>query len=628
MLKSLKKLIFPVRFRTPVLKLILETLRENLWLLLGNLMCSLLAAIFEGGTFGILALALNTLSGNQIPNIQGRFGPLGNLLNEQLQLLNQSQVFIGLIALAVILQALRSGLTYLGTVFSTYLGTSIQERIQQRIYQLIMSFSFPCASRYKVGDLVNYVTIPPNSIVQLTNQLNAFTVTILTSLIYFFLLVSISIPLTIFAFFLFGTLLLFQKSLFRKIRQTAQKSGLASAELTKHMVESIQALRVVHIFQRQSVTTTKIRGLTKTLIDLNRRTALLVGRITPINEVLSIAAVGVFMILGFFTFQNQSSSLPQLLTFIVVLNRLSVRANVASSTTAEMSKQLGIAARLEEILAVHDKEFVREGGRFFEGFHEHISFDKVSMSYGDGASYALKDISFKLRKGTTTALVGGSGAGKSTVVDLLLQLYEPTSGSIYVDNELLSEFSLESWRNHIGVVSQDTFLFNESIFDNIRYGLLEATPEQVIVAAKMAQADDFISNLPDGYNTLIGERGYRLSGGQRQRLALARVIIRQPEILILDEATSALDSQSEKLVQEVLSQFQKQRTVLVVAHRLSTIVNADLIIVLDKGSIVEQGTHKELLEKHGKYYSYWKLLNSGNFGRTVEKMQSNFNIHE
>jgi ATP-binding cassette subfamily B protein/subfamily B ATP-binding cassette protein MsbA len=202
--------------------------------------------------------------------------------------------------------------------------------------------------------------------------------------------------------------------------------------------------------------------------------------------------------------------------------------------------------------------------------------------------------------------VGSSGAGKSSIADILVGLYDATEGQILIDGRPLPDFDLISWQQHLGVVSQDTFLFNATIAENISHGTPDSTRAQIIEAAEKAQAAGFISDLPDGYDTLIGERGYILSGGQRQRLSLARAILRDPELLILDEATSALDTQSERLVQQAIDQFERQHTVLVIAHRLSTIVKADLICVLEKGQIVEQGNHQELLEKQGIYASLWR----------------------
>jgi subfamily B ATP-binding cassette protein MsbA len=201
--------------------------------------------------------------------------------------------------------------------------------------------------------------------------------------------------------------------------------------------------------------------------------------------------------------------------------------------------------------------------------------------------------------------VGSSGAGKSSIADLLVGLYEPTTGRILIDGQPMTELDLSSWQQHLGVVSQDTFLFNSSLADNIAFGTPNASRAAIEQAASRAQAADFIESLPDGFDTLVGERGYRLSGGQRQRISLARAILRDPELLILDEATSALDSQSERLVQQAIEQFERQHTVLVIAHRLSTIVNADQICVMEQGRIVERGRHGELLDQRGVYASLW-----------------------
>jgi ATP-binding cassette subfamily B protein/subfamily B ATP-binding cassette protein MsbA len=217
----------------------------------------------------------------------------------------------------------------------------------------------------------------------------------------------------------------------------------------------------------------------------------------------------------------------------------------------------------------------------------------------------LRDISFSLTKGQLVALVGPSGAGKSSIADLLTALYSPTSGQILIDGKPLNRFDLASWQQRLGVVSQDTFLFNATIAENIAFGTPGASQADIEASCQAAQATDFIENLPDSYETLVGERGYRLSGGQRQRLSLARAILRDPELLILDEATSALDSQSERLVQEAIERFERNHTVLVIAHRLSTIVNADQILVLDSGLIVQRGTHKHLLAQEGLYQKLW-----------------------
>jgi ATP-binding cassette subfamily B protein/subfamily B ATP-binding cassette protein MsbA len=234
-----------------------------------------------------------------------------------------------------------------------------------------------------------------------------------------------------------------------------------------------------------------------------------------------------------------------------------------------------------------------------------IRLHDVTLHYAPELPPALQSIQLALPRGKTVALVGSSGAGKSSIADLLCGLYDPSEGEVLIDGIPLNQHDLITWQQRLGVVSQDTFLFNASIADNISFGTPTATRADIVAAAEKAQAAGFIAELPNGYDTLIGERGYRLSGGQRQRLSLARAILRDPELLILDEATSALDTQSERLVQQAIDEFEGRHTVLVIAHRLSTVVKADQIYILDRGRIVEQGNHDSLLDANGIYAKLW-----------------------
>jgi ATP-binding cassette subfamily B protein/subfamily B ATP-binding cassette protein MsbA len=289
-----------------------------------------------------------------------------------------------------------------------------------------------------------------------------------------------------------------------------------------------------------------------------------------------------------------------------------MRFSGLASTFNQLADNSARLARLNQILSPAGKQFRRQGGIPFAQLQSEIRFEGVGLHYAPDLPPALIDISFTLPKGQMVALVGPSGAGKSSIADLLSGLYAPSAGQISVDSTPLAQLDLTGWQQRLGMVSQDTFLFNATIAENIAFGTPGASQVQIEAACQAAQASGFVESMPQGYATLVGERGYRLSGGQRQRLNLARAILRDPELLILDEATSALDSQSERLVQEAIERFERNHTVLVIAHRLSTIVRADQILVLEGGRIVQRGSHNSLLAAGGLYAQLWKQQTQSN----------------
>ena len=262
---------------------------------------------------------------------------------------------------------------------------------------------------------------------------------------------------------------------------------------------------------------------------------------------------------------------------------------------------------MHEILDCQYKDFIKPGGKDFSDHVKEILVENVTFGYHRERSHVLKNISFSIPKGSMIGIVGLSGSGKSSLIDLILRLYEPTEGKILANKVDIQEFSLSSWRAKFGVVAQDAFLFDESIEENIRFGVSTASVDEIIDVAKRAGIYELIQQLPRGLQTVVGERGVRLSGGERQRIALARALLRNPEILILDEATSNLDSQSEQCIQNALVEIQKTKTIIAVAHRLSTIVGSDNILVVENGSIIESGTHEELLRRPGRYFKLWKM---------------------
>ena len=593
---------------SPAYRIILKTANYNRRLILIAFNSNLLASALEAGTFGLIYVALRVLEEGSISNINRL-----NWLAPYVESWEQGQLFLGLIIIAILIQYLRSGFQYLGGVSAGYLGARIGAQMKDLVFRRIMSLSFSCVSGYKIGDLTKYIGDAQNAVkmeIQLWEQL---LVKGLTMLGYLVVLIAISPLLSLVALVLGSGLFLIQRYLIPLIRQNSRELTQAQVGISKQMVETIQGLRLIHSFGRQRQATGIVHHLiSHDLLPLQEKQARLSKVTGPVNQALTITVVGLLLIIGFIVLSDeQALVIPALFTFIAALNRLSGILGGFAGLFNQFAQNSGKLERLDEILTTEDKEWSRVGGKTFKGLKDKIEFDNVTLQYFSDQAPALHNINLVMPQGSVTALVGSSGAGKSSIADLLTGLYDPTEGKITIDNVDLKTYSLESWRQQMGVVSQDTFIFNQPIIENIRYGKPEATEDEVIQAAKDAQAHDFIAALPNSYDTIVGERGYRLSGGQRQRVALARAILKQPEVLILDEATSALDSQSERLVQQALAMFQKDRTVLVVAHRLSTITGADQILVLEQGEIIEWGTHQELLTLGERYAQYWQLQAQG-----------------
>jgi ATP-binding cassette, subfamily B, bacterial MsbA len=329
--------------------------------------------------------------------------------------------------------------------------------------------------------------------------------------------------------------------------------------------------------------------------------------VEPLAEGGATAILVGILLLAFATLIPQGQLNPAvLLTFLFVLFRLMPIIRQMNGARAQISSFQGPLSSIKQLLKTDDKPYLIDGKLQFSGLERGIEFVSVDFGY-DSDNLVLQNVTLTIKKGKTTALVGASGAGKSTLADLIPRFYDPTAGKILIDGIDQREFEINSLRRRLAVVSQDTFIFNTSVRNNIAYGTENADEKAILKVAKLANAWEFIQELPEGFDTQLGDRGVRLSGGQRQRIAIARALLRDPEILILDEATSALDSVSERLIQESLEKLSQGRTVIAIAHRLSTIVRADKVVVLEAGRIVEQGKYNELLEQQGKLWKYHQM---------------------
>lgn len=592
----------------PAERLILRTVRQQWRLLAVNVITSLLEAFSEGAALAVVFMAVQVLSST------GHFNVASNPLMVRLPLLvdllhdlPRVPLFLLLLAVSVLLQLLQSGSRYMNALSVGYLAARCRAQITARIHSQILSFTYACASRYRVGDLADLLSLGPDAVRVAIEQNSQLLVNGLLIAVYLAVLLALSPWLLLMAILLALLIAWVQRRLLPRIRRAAlQVSGdqrLIAAQVTEH----IQGLRLLHSLGQLEAADRLLLGQMDQIEKSLQRQYQLMELIGPISQLLPVLSIAVLGSASLLVFGDSSSGiLPGLVTFVLALQRLNMRFSMIARVYTELSANAGRLNRLDTLLEFNNKQFRRIGGTPFAGLQQLIRLEDVDLIYPESDKKTLKNINFSMEKGQMVALVGASGAGKSSIADLLVGLYEPSGGRILIDGLDLATIDLASWQQRLGVVSQDTFLFNASIADNISFGCPWASNRHVEAAAAAAQASGFINNLPNGYSTLIGERGFRLSGGQRQRLSLARAILRQPDLLILDEATSALDSRLEEELTRAVANMNQGVTRLVIAHRLSTVVHADMIIVIDAGKVVQQGRHKQLLEDaNGIYRSLW-----------------------
>ena len=394
----------------------------------------------------------------------------------------------------------------------------------------------------------------------------------------------------------------------RSIRRKSRRTAVKIAGITNIITETLASIRVVKAFAMENYEVDRFTKETNNYYNLMFRRSRLRSIAPPITEILGVViGVALLWIGGSEVLANEGITSEDFIRFILIMFSALQPIRSLSNVFAEVQVGAASAERVFHILDTNPTIIDADNAIKDIVFNEHISFDNVSFQYEDGESEVLKEIDFSINKGSVIALVGSSGSGKSSIADLIPRFFEPTKGRITLDRTDIKDVRIKSLRNLMGIVTQETILFNDTISGNIAYGQKGVKPNKIHAAAEAANAKEFIDALPQGFNTVIGEKGVRLSGGQRQRLAIARALLKDPPILILDEATSSLDTESEKHVQEAIDNLMKDRTVLVIAHRLSTIVNADRIIVLDNGKIIESGTHNELLDKKGIYKNLYDI---------------------
>jgi subfamily B ATP-binding cassette protein MsbA len=563
-------------------------------------------ALLEGISFAFIMLAFSALT--DLVSLKNSFVFSNFYIKEAASEFSPNTLFSIFIIAAVCIQFLRSGFNYLGQLLCSKISNSVLCCLQRKIYQNIMSFSFPFLSGFKTGDLTEYIKSPITALPGLFQYIHQFLVSLMTCLVSIFLMFAISFKLTLITLFLFIVLGSFQRILMKKIRSTSESYSENLVELSKLVTQAFQGIRAIFTFDRQKKSLNEaVKVLDRMAYSSNKLHAWH-NAVPAINESMGILLVGVCCFLGPDLLGGDQISVTSLLiTFVTVTYRMASKIQMLASSVGNINYLWGHISRINEIMRLDDKEYARNNGLQIAGINKAVTFESVFLKYPSRGVFAVNDVSLNIEKGTTKAFVGSSGAGKSSLIDLLIGLYEPTKGCIKIDGINLNDICLSSWRQKLGVVSQDSFILNDTIEENIRFGFENCSKDEMVAIAKKAGAHDFITALPEGYQTIVGDRGYRLSGGERQRIALARALIRNPQVLILDEATSNLDSKSESIIQDCLENFQSKITIIMIAHRLSTVVDADEIFVMDLGRIIERGKHYDLLQFNGAYADLWKI---------------------
>ena len=574
---------------------------------------SLLYALFNSLTFMLIIPILNTMFDanysfeyvDKLPPVEFNQEYLTTLFNftysHLFQEYDRQNVLLLLAVIAIIISFLSNLFRYLGAWTMENMRTRTLQKMRNEMFSRVMDMNVGYFSDQRKGDIISKITSDVG-VVQfcITNTLQVSFREPFLIIGYIVMMIAISWELAVFSVLFLPVVALLIGNIVKKLRHPARTNQQRMGEMVATLDESLAGIKVIKSYNATEYIKQKYYAISEDLARLTLSMARRQQLASPMSEFLGITAVGVILVFGGSLVAAGSLDPGGFIAFVAIFSQITRPVRTFIDQFANINQGIAAGERIFSIIdskpEIQDKPDARE----FTGLKDRIEFRNVHFSY-DGSREVIDGISFEIRHGQTVALVGPSGGGKSTLSELLPRFYDPTSGDILIDGVSLRDYSQESIRAHMSVVAQDTILFNDTIENNIAMGRRGATPEEVVEAARVANADDFIRECPEGYNTNIGDRGVKLSGGQRQRLSIARAVLKNPDILILDEATSALDTESEKLVQDALNNLLKGRTSVVIAHRLSTIHNADQIIVVDHGRIAEQGTHAELMERNGIY---------------------------
>jgi subfamily B ATP-binding cassette protein MsbA len=579
------------------LKALFPLLRLRRWVLSVMILLGVMAALSEGLSISLFVPLIQNQMGSGADEMIGKLGALYQGIPRETRLL-----WMGLSILLCVV--LKNVLSYSYSLLVQRVSASIGHRLRCGVLHQLLSVSQSYLDTHDSGKLLSTLGTETWQVSSAFTVLAGMAISVCMTVTLSLLLLLISWKLTLITGCLLLLISQIVQLLTRSVKQLSHQATSANARLSQRMLETFHGSRLIRAFGRESYEQNRFDDASHQVSKIFWRMERVAGLVNPLSEILAASLLlGILVV----TTIRAPGQMAASVTFVILLYRLQPRIRQLDGDRVALSAFSSSVEEVKRLLDKTDKPYLTSGTRVPSFIRKEILFENVSLHYDAEENGALENVSCSIKIGQTTALVGPSGAGKSSLISLICRFYDPSSGRVLIDGVPLPELDLEWWRSQIALVGQDIVLFNASVADNIRYGKLGATQEELLEAARKAHALEFIQDLPDGFNTPLGDWGSRLSGGQRQRLALARAFIRNPEILILDEATNSLDLISEKVIQDALEEFGQGRTVLIIAHRISTIEHADKVIVLDEGKIAETGSVNELLANGGLFSRFYAL---------------------